>query len=250
MKRDDMKAVLATVGRYVRQAFEPRIKAIEEQVGAIPALLEKSLDVEAVAADAARRLLASDGLKGICDLVAAEAVAALPPAEPGQDGKSVTVDEVLAALLPRLQAHVDAEVAKAVLDVERRAQGVLERAVAAIPKAKDGQDGRDGLGFEDMSASYDGEREVTLKFQRGELVKEFTLSLPVVIDRGYWREGTAAKAGDGWTHDGTWWIAQRDTKAAPALDSADWRIGARKGRDGKQGEAGKNYAPPAPVKLS
>lgn len=290
MQRDQMNTLLRAIGRYIRESFEPRIKAVEESVRELPALVERAaaaiptpkdgtsvtkadvepmlremvdalpkprdpdpVDVGAVAVEAAKHLLDSEGLKALCDLVATEAVAALPPAPKGEDGKSVTVDEVVAALLPRIEERFEAVVAKHVLDVERRAQGVLERAVAAIPKPKDGENGRpgvDGLGFDDMSAEYDGERRVTLKFQRGDVVKTFDLTLPVVIDRGYWREGTEAKTGDGWTHDGTWWIAQRDTKAAPARDSADWRIGARKGRDGQPGPPGKPYTPPGPVALS
>src|SRR5690606_22141887 len=49
-----------------------------------------------------------------------------------KDGTSVTIDEVLEVLEPRIEASI----AKAVLDVERRAQGVLERAVERIPKPK------------------------------------------------------------------------------------------------------------------
>lgn len=291
--RELERSVLQAAARFIARRFEPRIKAVEDSIREAPALVERAVaaiptpqvpveviersvadavdfavktlpvpkdgkdaepvDVEAVAVETVKHLLAAEGLRALCDLVATEAVAALPAAEKGEPGQSVTVDEVIAALMPRLEDRIEAVVAKGLLDMERRAQGVLERAVAAIPKPKDGEDGRDGvdgLGFDDMTASYDGEREVTLTFQRGDLVKTFSLSLPVVIDRGYWREGTEAKTGDGWTHDGTWWIAQRDTKAAPSRDSADWRIGARKGRDGRQGDPGKDYTPPKPVPLS
>lgn len=287
MKRDAQKALLAAAGRYIRRMFgevEPRIKAVEDRVAEIPALVEKAaeslpkpkdgtsvtaedvapllqrmveamvpeapepVDVQAVSAEAAKHLLVSEGLRSICDLVVTEAVAKLPPAEKGEPGKSVTADEVAAALLPRLQESFEASAAKHLLDVERRAQGILERAVAAIPKPKEGRDGVDGLGFDDMTASYDGERSVTLKFERGERTKEFTFRLPVTIDKGYWREGTKAEAGDGWTHDGCWWIAKADTDTKPGYDSPAWRMGARKGRDG-QSNAPAPAGPSGPVKL-
>lgn len=102
-----------------------------------------------------------------------------------------------------------------------------------------GQDGKDGLGFDDFSADYDGERTVTLKWIRGEQVKKYTWSLPVVIHKGFWREGMSAVKGDSITHAGSLWIALRDTKAAPGYDAKDdWILAARKGRDGDKGDPG------------
>lgn len=285
MKPDLQKAILAAAGRYIRkllEPFEPRMKAVEDRVGELPALVEKAVgaipapkdgasitaadvepllqkmvdalpkprdpdpvvvDLGAVAAEAVKDLLASPGLKAICDLVATEAVAALPPAQKGDDGKSVSVDEVLAALAPRIEDRIEAAIAKAVLDVERRAQGVLERAVAAIPKPKDGKDGAD---FADVTFDYDGERTLTIRGKGGDIVK----TMPIPLDRGYWREGMSCEKGDIATHDGSAWIALRDTKAKPSLQLAeDWRLFARRGKDGPPGEKGAPYVPPSPVTL-
>jgi hypothetical protein len=208
------------------------------------------IDVDIVSADTAKRLLASEDMRSLCSLLAAEAVAELPPAEKGADGKSVTVDEVVAALMPRLEDRIEAVVSRGLLDMERRAQGVLERAVAAIPKQKDGEngkDGRDGADFTTVEIDYDGERSITIRGHGAEITKR----LPIPLDRGYWREGMAAEKGDIVTHDGTAWLALRDTKAKPALsEKDDWRIFARRGRDGERGPAGPTPPSDKPVPLA
>ncbi|MDW9773079.1 hypothetical protein GOA89_14710 [Sinorhizobium meliloti] len=101
---------------------------------------------------------------------------------------------------------------------------------------KDGDPGKDGFGFEDLDAAYDGEKTITLKFTQGERVKEFAFTMPVVIDRGVYRDGTEYKAGDGVTWGGSFWIAQKDTSAKPDAGD-DWRLSVKRGRDGKNGVA-------------
>lgn len=95
-----------------------------------------------------------------------------------------------------------------------------------------GRDGIDGFGFEDLSVEQTGERAFTLRFSKGERTKEFELAMPVVIDRGVWREGKAYEAGDAVTWGGSLWIAQKGTEAKP--DGGDgWRLAVKRGRDGK-----------------
>jgi hypothetical protein len=109
---------------------------------------------------------------------------------------------------------------------------------------RDGKDGRDGADFTDVTFEYDGERTLTIRGKGGDIVKR----LPIPIGRGYWSEGKAAEQGDVLTHDGTSYIAIRDTKAKPCKEnSEDWRIMARKGRDGKDGRNGIDKT--APVKI-
>jgi len=108
-----------------------------------------------------------------------------------------------------------------------------------------GRDGKDGADFSGVEFDYDGERTITIKGRGGEIAKH--VSLP--LDRGYWREGMACEKGDIVTHDGTAWIALRDTKKKPALEhKEDWRIFARKGRDGRDGKNGIDKTAPAKVK--
>jgi hypothetical protein len=207
--------------------------------------------------DVAAEILATDELKTLVDLHVAEAVAKYfeeNPIQHGKDGKPGEKGEPGESIKGEPGAD-GVGLAGAVINragelVVTKTNGEAIALGVVVGKDGDsGKDGADGLGFDDLSATYDGERGVVLKFQRGEVVKEFALHLPVVIDRGYWREGTEAKAGDAMTHDGTLWIALRDTKAKPARESEDWRIGARKGRDGLQGPPGKAYTPPGPVVL-
>ena len=81
-----------------------------------------------------------------------------------------------------------------------------------------------------------GPRTFALKFQRGDRVKEFPFSFPVVLDAGVWEE-KEYEAGDGTSHSGCFWIAQEKTTEKPGTGKA-WRMAVKKGRDGKDGSAG------------
>lgn len=149
------------------------------------------------------------------------------PAGPaGADGASVTVEDV--------RPLFDTAFAAWALDFERRAGETLERAVDRLPKPKDG---RDGFGFEDLAVEHDGDGNVTLRFTRGEDVKEFALRLPRFKDRGVFREGESYLEGDGTTFGGSFWIAQQDAPPGKPGEGPDsgWRLAVKKGRDGRDG---------------
>lgn len=96
--------------------------------------------------------------------------------------------------------------------------------------------GKDGADLSDVEFDYDGERTIEVRAKGGTVVKRYTM--PVVIDKGYWRDGCSAEKGDAYTHDGNWWIALKSTTAKPSAQAKDdWRMGARKGRDGRDGKA-------------
>lgn len=101
------------------------------------------------------------------------------------------------------------------------------RALAARPSIP----GKDGLGFDDLTFHHDGERGFAFRLVRGDQVKEFPFSIPVVIDRGVWKQ-SAYRKGDGVTFRGSWFIAQCDTEDQPET-SSDWRLAVKRGRDGK-----------------
>lgn len=175
-----------------------------------------------------------------------------PPGQDGEDGKSISSEEVR----EMLSGIYTAEQAKWALDFERRAQDLLQRCIDRIPAPKDGKDGIDGkdgangVGFEDMTVLHDGERTITLRFARGDVVKEFPIIIPAVIERGIYKQGTSYQRGDGVTFGGSYWIAQKDTNAKPGEQNADWRLAVKKGRDGRDGEPGKKGEPGPPGKAA
>jgi hypothetical protein len=204
-----------------------------------------------------RELLESDELKSLVELRTKEAVSIIPPPKnglPGKDAPPITQEQISESVTrylrdnppPRGEPGVKGDpgadgvgMAGAMIDREGTLIITTTKGDAVRLGQVVGKDGEDGLGFDDLDAGYNGERGVTLKFIRGERVKEFNLHMPVIVDRGYWREGFKAKQGDAVTHDGTLWIALRDNAVKPCLEHKDdWRIGARKGRDGRNGKNG------------
>ena len=103
---------------------------------------------------------------------------------------------------------------------------------------KDGANGLDGLGFDDLTVEDDGDGNATLKFMRGEQVKEFTIRLPRIVDKGVYRPENAYVKGDGVTWGGSFWIAQKDAPEGKPDGGEGWRLAVKRGRDGKDGEHG------------
>jgi hypothetical protein len=204
-------SLLENVRGFVTRTFQPladRVKALEDRP--LPEAIKGDKGDSVTPEDVLPILLAEAG----------RAIAAIPTP---QDGKSVTLADV--------EPMLEAMHAKWALDFERRAQGVLERAVDRIPKPKDGKNGVDALGFDDLTVEHDGERGFAIKFVRGDQVKQFDFAVPVVLDRGFWAEGKSAEQGDGYTFGGSYWIAQRTTATKPETGNPDWRLAVKKGRD-------------------
>lgn len=109
-------------------------------------------------------------------------------------------------------------------------------------KGTDGRDGADGVGFDDMVVEHDGERTIALRFIRGEEIKEFAFSIPVVLDRGVYKADKEYSQGDAVTWGGSLWIAQTAAKGKPG-ESDGWRLAVKKGRDGRDGKDGDRGIP-------
>jgi hypothetical protein len=109
----------------------------------------------------------------------------------------------------------------------------IDKMFSEWPKPKDGAD---GLGFDDLLFEYDGEKTITLKFAKGDRIKEFSFVMPVVIDKGVFKEGQAYAPGDGCTWDGCFWICQNETSEKPGTGKG-WRLAIKKGRNGKDADA-------------
>jgi len=105
---------------------------------------------------------------------------------------------------------------------------IIVREVQKMPTPRDGVD---GLGFDEMDVLHDGERTVTFRLSRGDMVKDFPMVIPAIIDRGVWEKRRYAK-GDGVTWDGSFFIAQVETEGQP-LVSKDWRQAVKAGRPGR-----------------
>lgn len=114
---------------------------------------------------------------------------------------------------------------------------VVGRDGAAGAAGKDGEagkDGRDGFGFEDLALEYDGERSIVLRFTRGELVKEFPLRFALPLYRDVYEEGASYLKGDMVTWAGSLWHCNADTSDKPGMGNKNWRLAAKRGRDGKE----------------
>lgn len=57
--------------------------------------------------------------------------------------------------------------------------------------------------------------------------------IPVVLDKGVYREGVVYVKGDGVTYGGSWFIAQKDSPDGKPGLGGDWRLSVKRGQDGK-----------------
>lgn len=157
----------------------------------------------------------------------------------GKDGQSPSAESVAAAMEPHISRWA--------LDFERRAQDVLQRAIDRIPPPRDGapgrdgvngKDGEDGIGFDDLQIEQRGERSFALVFSRGTERREFSMSVPVMIYRGVFRDGAQYTRGDTVTWGGSLWHCDVDTTEKPEGAAKHWTLCAKRGRDGRDGERG------------
>lgn len=113
-----------------------------------------------------------------------------------------------------------------------------------------GKDGLDGISLDAFDMDYIEEtHEVRIKASCAGRTKELRYPAGGLRPAGYWREGAKAKACETWVHDGSLWIAVKDTPSKPQTGSDDWIIAARKGRDGESIVKTVNAGPAAPIKL-
>ena len=194
--------------------------------------------------DVVRELIAAPEIKTIAELAASEAVGEYFKANPiqhgkdgapGRDGKDGR-DGNDGDMGPRGEKGDPGEDGRGLTGFLVNRDGEL---VATTNKGevlslgrivgKDGADGKDGVSYEGHSVTYDPvTHEGVIRTLSG---IETRFPLPGIVGKGYWREGTRAKANEAWTHDGTLWIAKCETDSKPGIGNDDWYIGARKGRD-------------------
>lgn len=152
---------------------------------------------------------------------------------PGEPGKSVSAEEVAAVVT----AAYERRFGDLSLSWERQVRDMAEKAIDRMPAPRDGKDGidgTDGLSLDSFTAvQEEGGRVVTMSLVAGDRTEHVRLHFPVVLDKGFWKEGISAEAGDGFTFGGSYWIAQKDTDTKPDIGNPDWRLAVKRGRDAK-----------------
>ncbi len=200
--------------------------------------------------------IVQDGKDATPEQIAAAVEKVLETWERPKDGESVTVEQ--------LRPVVEEAVAKRVADIPTPKDGVglagmlIDRDGELVATLTDGttkklgpvvgKDGDPGIGFDDLDV-VDDATTMTMRFKRGEQVKEFILAKPTLADcyRGVWKSGPHRK-GDAVTWGGSLWIAQADTDAKPEADDS-WKLAVKRGRDGRDLRPTEPQ-PPKPVKLT
>jgi hypothetical protein len=210
-------------------AIEPDMAAIGETIAA-----EVERAVAAIPPPRDGTSVTAEELRPLVDDAVGKAVAALPVPKDGVGVAGAVIDRDGGLVLTLSDGAVrelgsvvgkDADMAS----IEAR----LRDLVAALPPAKDGVD---GVGFDDLEFEHDGGRNFALRFVRGDVVKAFPFTVPIVLDAGVFKEGTTYDAGDGVTWSGSYWIAQKETGAKPDSGDGSWRLSVKRGRDAKPAE--------------
>lgn len=104
----------------------------------------------------------------------------------------------------------------------------------------------DGIEDIEIKSITDREFSVVVKRASGK-VTEASFKMPVVLDKGIYRESETYEKGDGTTWAGSFWIAQKDAPGKPG-DGDGWRLTVKRGRDGKDAITGQPRAN-EPVRL-
>jgi integrin beta 3 len=118
-------------------------------------------------------------------------------------------------------------------EVIRIVTDVATKTLDSWPRPKDGENGADGLGFDDLEFEWDDHGRPFLKFVKGAITKR--VRLPAIIDQKVWRAGTKYFKGDAVTHNRSLFIAQVDQPSGKPEDaSGDWRLAVMRGRDAAQ----------------
>lgn len=148
------------------------------------------------------------------------------------DGSLADLRDRVTALERRMS---DETLTKEIGAIRERIAVVEVRAQLPGPPGADGKDGADGLGFDDLSVDFDGDRTLTLKFERGTLKKTWPITLPYLRYQGVFIDGKTYLEGDVVTWAGSTWTCNEATTTKPGDGSKAWTLCVKKGRDGRDG---------------
>ena len=227
---------LRAMGDDLEEVIERRFKMFEDRPTS-----EEVLKLAEGALHSTRASLLEQLQIAVVDLFKALPIPEKGDAGPaGLDGKSVTVED--------FRSLFEASYAKFELETERRIMDTIQRTLDRIPLPKDGKDGVDGLGFDDLDVVQTGERTLEVRFTQGERSKVYGFKFPWLLDQGVWKAETVYEKGDVVSWAGSSWIAQQDTPGKPGLGGNGWRLAVKSGRDGKDGTPGLKGDPGPPGK--
>lgn len=217
---DDYAAKLADDVKAARETLDSAVKALRQPLDGKSVTLEEVRPILDVAVQSMQESAAE---------ALAAAIKSIPEPQAGKDGVSL---------------------AGAMIDREGALMVTLSNGeVKSLGKVV-GKDGLDGLSLDAFDMDYLEEtHEVRVKASCAGRTKELRYPAGGLRPAGYWREGAKAKACETWVHDGSLWIAAKDTPSKPQTGSDDWIIAARKGRDGESIVKTVNAGPAAPIKL-
>lgn len=137
-----------------------------------------------------------------------------------------TVTPIVARLVV-LEAHAAAAPIVVALEatvgqVRERVATLEARAPVPGPAGQDGPPGADGLGFDDLSVSYDGRRTLAFTATAGARTREIgrveLAGLP--LPEGRFVEGKSYAYGDIVTHDRSTWLCTAATATTPGTSGA------------------------------
>lgn len=166
----------------------------------------------------------------------------------GVDGKDGAPGEKGADGIGMAGAMIDRDGA---LQITTTNGEVKSLGVVVGSNGRDGADGKDGIGLDSFDIEYIAEtHEIAIKASAAGRTKELRYPAGGIRPAGYWRDGTKAKAGEAWVHDGSLWIAMKETASKPATNAEGWIIAARKGRDGETVVKKIDNGPAKPINLS
>jgi len=152
---------------------------------------------------------------------------------------------------PEALAEIVVTTIKAALAPVRADLARLEGALSALearplvpgPPGRDGRDGAagadgahgaDGLGFDQLSATYQGDRMLALTFTNGTAAK----TIPIVLTglpvwQGTYVANATYEPGDLVNWGGSTWICKACPPGKPGEGATGWQLMVKRGRDGK-----------------
>lgn len=235
-----VSACRAFVSRELSKALERIEESIEKRLSEIPAGKEGAPGKDGIDGKDGR-----DGIDGKDGLDGKDGRDGIDgkdgePGRDGEDGRDALEIEVLSMIDPEKRYRRGTYASH---------NGGLWRAT----KTTTGMDGWECIvsGIAAVEAVQDPEDPRTIalgiKTTAGQIIEKI-FRMPVVVDKGVFREGTEYKKGDGVTWARHYWIAQQDTTEKPEPGPI-WRLAVKGGRDGKDGRDGVDMTKPVNLRV-